>query len=54
MKSNKDSNGMSSGFQEINGDPLVELMEIIKGKEPRGFLIKRTKPVKYLKESLSE
>ncbi len=48
MKSNKGSNGMSSGFQEINGDPLVELMEIIRGKELRGFLITRTKPVKYV------
>jgi hypothetical protein len=48
MKSNKDSNGISSGFQEIDGDPLVELMEIIRGKELRGFFITRTKPVKYV------
>jgi len=48
MKSNKDSNGMSSGVQEINGDPLVELIEIITGKELDGSLITRTKPVKYV------
>ena len=48
MKSNKYSNGMYSGFQEIDGDPLVELMEIIRGKELSGFLIIRTKPVKYV------
>jgi hypothetical protein len=39
MKSNKDSIGISSGFQEIDGDPLVELMEIIRGNEISGFLI---------------
>ena len=48
MKSNKDSNGMYSGFQEIDGDPLVELMGIIKGKELSGFLSTPTKPVKYV------
>ena len=52
MKSTNGSNGMYSGFQEIVGDPLVELMGIIKGKEPRGFLVTRTRPVKYVKESL--
>jgi len=52
MKSTNGSNGMYSGFQETAGDPLVELMGIIKGKEPRGFLVTRTKPVKYVKESL--
>lgn len=54
MKSTNGSNGMYSGFQETAGDPLVELMGIIKEKELRGFLITRTKPVKYVKESLSE
>jgi len=53
MRSNKDSNGMSSGFQEIDGDPLVELMGIIKEKELRSFLITRTNPVKYVLKSKS-
>jgi hypothetical protein len=35
---------MSSEFQEKVGDPLVELMEIIKGKELKGSLITRIKP----------
>jgi hypothetical protein len=54
MKSHKDSKGMSSGFQEINGDPLVELTGIIKGKELSGFLITGTKPVKFVQIPKSE